>query len=81
MAWELQEAKTRLGEVIEQAHVRGPQIVTRCGVERAVVLSIADCRALVARKPNLIEYLLGGPKAEGLKIEPSRDMGREVDLR
>jgi hypothetical protein len=43
-------------------------------------LSIRDFRALVAQKPNLIEYLLGGPKVEDFDIEPSRDMGREIEL-
>ena len=80
MAWQLQQAKTRLSEVIEEAHARGPQIITRHGAERAVVLSIDDYRALVAHKPNFIEYLLSGPKVEGFEIEPSHDMGREVDL-
>jgi antitoxin Phd len=80
MAWQLQQAKTRLSEVIEEAHTRGPQIITRHGAERAVVLSIDDYRSLVAHKPNFIEYLLSAPKVEGFEIEPSHDMGREVDL-
>ena len=68
MTWQLQQAKTRLSEVIEQAQAKGPQIITRHGTERAVVLSIGAYRALVAHKPNLIEYLLGGPKVEGFEI-------------
>ena len=51
--WQLQEAKTRLSELIEEAHTRGPQIITRHGAERAVLLSIVDYRALVAHKPDL----------------------------
>ena len=80
MTWQLQEAKTRLSEVIEEAHTKGPQIITRHGTERAVVLSIGDFRALVAHKPNLFEYLLGGPKVDDFEIEYSRDTGREVEL-
>ena len=78
--WQVQEAKTRLSEVIEEAHSRGPQIITRHGAERAVVLSIGDYRALVAHKPNLKEYLLGGPKVDSFEIKRERDMGREIDL-
>jgi antitoxin Phd len=78
--WQLQEAKTRFSEVIEEAHTKGPQIITRHGAERAVILSMVDYRALVAHKPNLKEYLLGGPKVDSFEIEPSRDMGREIDL-
>jgi prevent-host-death family protein len=80
MTWQLQQAKTRLSEVIEEAHAKGPQIITRHGTERAVLLSIGDYRALVAHQPNLIEYLLGGPKVEDFDIESCRDMGREIEL-
>jgi prevent-host-death family protein len=78
--WQVQDAKTRLSEVIEEAHLRGPQIITRHGTERAVVLSIEDYRALVAHKPSLKDYLLGGPKVDSFDIEPDRDLGREIDL-
>jgi prevent-host-death family protein len=78
--WQLQQAKTRLSEVIEEAQVKGPQIITRHGAERAVLLSISDYRSLVAHKPDFKAYLLGGPKVEGFEIEPSRDTGREIEL-
>jgi prevent-host-death family protein len=78
--WQVQDAKTRLSEVIEDAHSKGPQIITRHGAERAVVLSIDDFRALTAHKPGLKEYLLGGPKVDSFEIEPDRDTGREIDL-
>jgi prevent-host-death family protein len=66
--------------VIEEAHGKGPQIITRHGMERAVVLSIEDYRALTAHKPELKAYLLGGPKVEQFEIEPDRDTGREIEL-
>ena len=78
--WQVQEAKTRLSEVIEEAQDKGPQIITRHGRERAVVLSIADFRALTAHKPGLRVYLLGGPKLDSFEIEPGRDTGREIAL-
>ncbi len=78
--WQVQEAKTRLSEVIDEAVSHGPQIITRHGTERAVVLSIAEYRALTAHRPNLAEYLLGGPKFETFEIERDRDMGRKVRL-
>jgi len=78
--WQVQDAKTRLSEVIEEAHSKGPQIITRHGAERAVVLSIDDFRTLTAHKPGLKEYLLGGPKVDSFEIEPERDTGREIAL-
>lgn len=78
--WQVQQAKTRLSEVIEEARSKGPQIITRHGAERAVLLSIEDFRALTAHKPGLKEYLLGGPKVDNFEIEPDRDTGREIAL-
>ena len=78
--WQVQEAKTRLSEVIEEARGKGPQIITRHGTERAVVLSIEDYRALTAHKPDLKAYLLGGPKVDSFEIDYDRDTGREIDL-
>lgn len=78
--WQVQEAKTRLSELIEEANSKGPQIITRHGSERAVILSIADYRALTAHKPNLKDHLLGGPKVDSFDVERGRDMGREIGL-
>lgn len=78
--WQVQEAKTRLSEVIEEAQRKGPQIITRHGAERAVVLSIAEYRRLTAHKPGLKEYLLGGPKVDTFEVERVHDKGREIDL-
>jgi len=78
--WQVQQAKTRLSEVIEAAQSKGPQVITRHGAERAVVLSIADFRKLTAHKPGLKEYLLGGPKVNDFEIGRHRDTGREIAL-
>ena len=78
--WQVQEAKTRLSELIEEANSKGPQIITRHGSERAVVLSITDYRALTAHKPDLKEYLLGGPKVDSFEVKRDRDTGRKIKL-
>ena len=41
-AWQLQEAKNRLSEVVEKALSQGPQVVSRRGKDTVVVLSIED---------------------------------------
>jgi len=79
-AWPVQQAKTRLSEVIERARTEGPQTITRHGAERAVVLSIEDYRALVAHKPDFRAHLLGGPKVDDFTIERDRDPSHNVEL-
>ncbi len=78
--WQVQEAKSRFSEVIETAEKKGPQVITRHGVERAVVLSVGDFKKLTAHKPGLKEYLLRGPKVESFEIERDSDTGREIKL-
>jgi antitoxin Phd len=78
--WQVQEAKTRLSELIEEANTEGPQIITRHGSEHAVVLSITDYRALTVRQENLRDYLLGGPKVDNFEVKRSRDTGRKIRL-
>jgi antitoxin Phd len=63
---------------IEEANSKGPQFITRHGAERAVILSVKDYRALTAHKPDLKEYLLGGPKVDRFDVPRSRDKGSKV---
>lgn len=78
--WQVQDAKARLSEVIDRAQTEGPQTITRHGAERAVLLSAADYRALLARKPDFKAYLLGGPKLDDFQIDRDPDTGRAVEL-
>ena len=79
-AWQIQQAKAHLSELIERAQREGPQIITRHGAERAVVLSVEDYRAMATQKPDFKAYLLGGPKVDDFTIERDRDTGRPVEL-
>jgi antitoxin Phd len=72
-AWQFEEAKTKLSDLIEEANTKGPQIITRHGVERAVILSIAKYRALTTTKPDFCAYLLGGPKVDDFEVTRDRD--------
>jgi prevent-host-death family protein len=66
--WKAQDAKARFSELLEASMKRGPQIVTRRGVEAAVLLPIEQWRSLTARaRPGLKEVLLAPtPRIESL---------------
>jgi prevent-host-death family protein len=78
--WQIAEAGTWLGEVMEEAVRNGAQIISEHGVEKAVVLSIEDYRALTTLKADLLAQLLGGPKVDDFVIPRSRNSGRKVSL-
>jgi prevent-host-death family protein len=50
--WQLQEAKNKFSQVVESAINSGPQIITRHGVEVAIVLSCAKYERMVASKDS-----------------------------
>ena len=82
--WQVNAARNHLSDVLDQADTSGPQIITHHGKERAVVLSIAAFRALEqAQKPDLVTFLLDGPKPGVEDFEVPRDHGtgdREINL-
>jgi antitoxin Phd len=62
-AWQLQDAKARFSEFLDAALKRGPQIVTRRGIEAAVLVPIEEWRRLQQNnRPNIKELLLSGPR-------------------
>ena len=80
-SWQLQEAKNRLSELVNQALERGPQIITRNGVETVVVVPVDEFRRLRQRQRSLVDFLNESPlKGADLELERLRDLPREVDL-
>ena len=60
--WQLQDAKARFSKLIDDTLEKGPQVVTRRGIDTAVVVSMEEWRK---RNPvdTLKEVLLGdGPR-------------------
>ena len=70
--WQLQDAKNKLSEVVEQALKDGPQVITRRGVETAVVLSFTDYRKLLLGRIRLSDFFRESPLA-GVDLDLSRD--------
>ena len=72
--WPVQDAKSRFSELLEASLTRGPQIVTRRGVEMAVLVRVDQWRQLEgdATRPSLKDLLLASsPRAE-IPVPPRR---------
>jgi antitoxin Phd len=59
--WQLQEAKNKFSEVVEEALHRGPQLITKRGVEAVIVLSYADYRKLTLTQKKLSDFFRDSP--------------------
>jgi prevent-host-death family protein len=81
-AWQIQEAKNKLSELIDRALSEGPQVITRHGVEVVVVMPITRYKKLTATKQRLGDFFLSSPlHKSGLVIERDRQSTlRDVDL-
>ncbi len=67
-SWQLQDAKARFSEFLDATLKKGPQVVTRRGVEEAVLVPIEEWRRLQkAARPGLKALLLAEePRFENL---------------
>ncbi len=71
-SWQVQDAKARFSELLETALKKGPQVVTRRGVEAAVLVPIEEWNRLQrSARPDLKELLLG-PEPRFENIIPDR---------
>jgi len=77
--WQLQEAKNRFSQVVEDALHDGPQTVTRRGKPVVVVVSIDTWQRLEGGRPCLKDYLRTAP-LEGLDLVRETAQRREADL-
>jgi antitoxin Phd len=73
-SWQVQDAKARFSEFLNDTLKKGPQVVTRRGVEAAVLVPITEWRRMQhAARPSLKGLLLDpGPVFENLVPERGR---------
>jgi prevent-host-death family protein len=62
--WQLQEAKNKLSEVVNEAIKHGPQIITKRGVETVIVLSYGQYRKAMLNQKKLSEFFRESPLAK-----------------
>ena len=78
-AWQLQDAKNKLSEVVERAIKNGPQEITRRGKKAAVVLSFQEYARLLKGTESLSEFFQQSPLRE-IEFDRVKDTARKVDL-
>ena len=74
--WQVQAAKARFSELLETTLTDGPQIVTKRGVETAVLVSIDHWRRLEQRAQPDIKELLLAAEARTPALTPLRPQHR-----
>ncbi len=79
--WQLQDAKNKFSEVVDNALKSGPQFVTRRGIETVVVLSVDEYKKLTRPGTGLVDFFRKSPLC-GADLDLERDKGfaREVEF-
>lgn len=71
-SWQVQDAKARFSELLDATLKKGPQVVTRRGVETAILVPIAEWNRLQgAARPSLKDLLLA-PQGRLENLLPER---------
>ena len=71
-SWQVQDAKARFSEFLDATIKKGPQVVTRRGIETAVLVPIDEWNRLQrAARPGLKALLLA-PEARSEDLIPER---------
>ena len=79
MVWQVYDAKARFSELLDATVKDGPQIVSRRGIETAVLVPIEDWKRMKAQaRPSLKDILLdpGGPRFEEIVPPRGENPGR-----
>lgn len=73
MAWQVYDAKARFSEFLDATLKDGPQIVTRRGVETAVLVPIDEWKRLQATaRPSIKDVLLDPDGPHDIPLPPRR---------
>ena len=70
--WQLQEAKNKFSEVVEETLTHGPQVITKLGVEAVIVLSYAEYRTMLLNRKKLSSFFRESPLV-GDELHLTRD--------
>ena len=79
--WQLQEAKAKLSELVNQSCIAGVQQISVRGVPKVVVISFDEYKKLINKKPDLVTFLQNSPLSEAdIPLNRLKSKPRNVKL-
>ncbi len=68
--WPVQDAKARFSEMLDTCLQQGPQVVSKRGVDAAVLVPIEQWHRLQAARPSLKQLLLAAEPRADIPVPP-----------
>lgn len=79
--WQIQEAKAKFSQVIEEATHKGYQTITKKGEPIAVILSKKEFDKMVQPETSFLDFFKSAPYPDlELDIQRSKELPRKIDL-
>jgi prevent-host-death family protein len=79
--WQLQDAKSKFSQLVENAMNDEPQFVTKHGHNAVVILSFEDYKKITKPKTDLVTFFRSSPLVEAeLNISRNKDLPREIEF-
>ncbi len=79
--WQLQDAKSKFSQLVENAMSHEPQFVTKHGHNAVVVLSFEDYKKITKPKVDLVTFLRNSPLMDvDLDISRNGELPRNIEL-
>ena len=80
--WQIQDAKSHLSQLIDLASQGQPQLLTKYGRKKAIVISIDEYEQLTQKQNNhaFIQMLLSAPKCDELDLTREHETVSEIGI-
>jgi prevent-host-death family protein len=79
--WQLQDAKSKFSQLVENAIRHEPQFVTKHGNNAVVILSFDDYQKIIKPQTDLVTFLRSSPlMGAELDISRNKDLPRDIEL-
>ncbi len=80
-SWQLQDAKSRLSEVIKLAIQEGPQEVIVRGKPSVVIISIEEYGVMKKKRPDFVSLMQNSAlMGEDLDVQRDKSLTRDISL-
>ncbi len=79
--WQLQDAKSKFSQLVENAMSNEPQFVTKHGSNAVFVISFEDYKKITRPNTDLVSFLRNSPLM-GIELDISRngELPRDIEL-
>lgn len=79
--WTVNQARTKLDELIDRSTLEGPQFIAKKGQPVAVVVSADEWKRTIRPRGSLADFFASSPlRGSGIKISRLRGKVRKVQL-